>query len=169
MLITISPSGSDVVATGSGSLNLSALTPLATGSNPSLLLPSLAGLIINPGGSYMILGGISGPASWGPGSSVAANSASGDVFAIVGFQGDVAVPVGYVSGTQLSDSATFSNASLDSLGLTAGTYTYTWGSEATADSITVEIGAAAAPEPGTWMLLTCGAGLVALARRRKKA
>ena len=40
------------------------------------------------------------------------------------------VPRGYVSGTFLSDSATYSDATFATLGVTPGTYVWTWGSGA---------------------------------------
>jgi hypothetical protein len=40
------------------------------------------------------------------------------------------VPAGYVSGTALSDSATYSGATFATLGVTPGTYVWTWGTGA---------------------------------------
>ncbi len=72
----------------------------------------------------------------------------------------ILVPNGYVSGSALSGSATYDGATLDSLGLTAGKYVYTWGAGADADSLTVNIGAGGAPEASTWAMLLMGfAGL----------
>lgn len=66
------------------------------------------------------------------------------------------VPHDYSSGTLLSDTTTFLDASFASLGLTPGTYVYGWGSGADADTFTIDIGAV--PEPSTWALLLLGFG-----------
>jgi len=58
------------------------------------------------------------------------------------------VPHGYSSGTVLSGSLTWNNASFASLGVTRGTYTWTWGTGAE-QSFTLIIGNTVnAPEPG---------------------
>jgi hypothetical protein len=58
--------------------------------------------------------------------------------------GILVVPVGYVSGNALSNSMTFNNATLDSLGVTPGTYVWTWGDGAN-QRFTLRIGAAGCP------------------------
>ncbi len=49
---------------------------------------------------------------------------------------------GYVSFTSLSDTGVFDNATLSSLGMTTGTYTYTWGTGGLDHTLTVQIGLA---------------------------
>ena len=66
-------------------------------------------------------------------------------------------PAGYVPGAHLSDTDTYAGQTLGSLGLTPGTYKYTWGTGAHADFLTVEIGPAAVPEPSTLALAGLGA------------
>jgi hypothetical protein len=78
--------------------------------------------------------------------------------AIFGNATEVVVPLGYVSGTPLSATDTWSNATISSLGLNPGTYTWTWGDGPHADSLTVQIGAAAVPEPSTAIVAVVGAG-----------
>jgi hypothetical protein len=59
-----------------------------------------------------------------------------------------------VSGAPLSGTATWAGATLSSLGLTLGTYNYTWGSGPTADTLTVNIGTV--PEPTSLWLGVIG-------------
>ena len=74
-------------------------------------------------------------------------SGSGDTVGIWGSGIQLFIPAGYVSGNPLSDSATWDNATFSSLGATPGTYIWNWGSGATADSFTLNIGAVAVPSP----------------------
>jgi hypothetical protein len=75
----------------------------------------------------------------------------------------------YVSGTPLGTSTdTFTDSTFASLGVTPGTYVWTWGTGADADSLTMNIGGV--PEPATWAMLILGVAMVGLtARRRRKA
>ena len=79
------------------------------------------------------------------------------------------VPVGYVSGTALSSSATYNNLTLGSPEVTPGTYVWTWGDGAD-QSFTLIIGPVGVPgvpdRGSTVYLLGCALlGLVALRRK----
>lgn len=81
------------------------------------------------------------------------------------------VPYGYTSKTDFGTSSATYNGTFAQIGLIAGTYIYTWGSGADADSMTVNIGpiASAVPEPSTWAMLLVGFGLIgATARYRRR-
>jgi hypothetical protein len=91
------------------------------------------------------------------------NTASGDFVGISGVGPDLFVPLNYISGAALSDSMTFNNATFASLGVTPGTYVWTWGDGAN-QRFTLRIGAV--PDGGsTVSLLGCALlGLAALRR-----
>lgn len=174
-IISVQQVGSAVVVTGSGSANLAALTIALSGqSYNAVVFPSGPGLLVGAPASqssddYEF---ISGPGVFGNGGFAKANSGSGQHFGLNAFSPTqllLDVPHNYVSGTMLSSSSTYAGSTFTSLGLTSGTYVYTWGSGATADSMTIQVGPSAVPEPSS--LAMCGiAGLVGLvvARVRRK-
>src|SRR6188472_2884259 len=130
-IVTLQQVGSNVVANGSGAINLTGLTfPI-----PSLTLAEVNGgdgvIITGPHGFGLVdqYTGFMGPPSFGSGGPFAPNTGSGD---FVGISGGIMfpfllVPQGYASGAALSDSMTFNNATFASLGVTPGTYVWTWG------------------------------------------
>ncbi|WP_137177777.1 PEP-CTERM sorting domain-containing protein [Roseomonas sp. AR75] len=160
---TILEQGGDVVVTGSGTLNLSGLNPGGGGPVPALIKGSAAGL--TTAGDITIYDLVSGPASFGSGDELAATSSFGDVVYLDGAAAIIGVPQGYVSGAALSNGMTFAGASFASLGLTPGTYVWSWGGQTFGDTLTVQIGAAV-PEPASLLLL--GAGLIGLAATRRR-
>jgi hypothetical protein len=107
--------------------------------------------------------GISGPSAFGTGGpnpidQIPSTSQSGDFTGIDGSEGILEVPHDYVSGSQLSGTATWANSTFSSLQLTPGTYTWTWGSGTNADSFVINIGptVTTAPEPASLTLLGFG-------------
>ena len=87
-----------------------------------------------------------------------------------GHESFLLVPVGYVSGTALSSSATYNNLTLGAPVVTPGNYVWTWGDGAD-QSFTLQIigpvGVPGVPDGGsTVSLLGCALlGLVALRRK----
>jgi hypothetical protein len=172
--VTLQQVGSNVVATGSGAINLTGLSfPIPT--------PMLA--VVNAGDGVIITGphgsglvdlytGFMGPSSFGSGGSFAPDIGSGD---FVGISGGtmltfLLVPQGYMSGAALSDSMTFNNATFASLGVTPGTYVWTWGTGLANQNFTLQIGSVGipgVPDGGsTVSLLGCAMFGVAAVRRK---
>jgi hypothetical protein len=158
--ITFELKGLNVVETGTGAIDLSGLTINTNGG--ILQIPPL-----NPSDGIAIVGqtrsmndlytGFTGPSSFGSGGFSSPSSATGDVFGIGAIDNDLAVPQGYISGSTVSATDTFDNSNFTTLGLTAGTYTYTWGTGPN-QTLTVQIGpAAAVPEPSTAIVAVLGA------------
>ncbi|MDP0500338.1 MAG: PEP-CTERM sorting domain-containing protein [Verrucomicrobiota bacterium JB022] len=151
----------DVVFTAAGTLDLSSLTFAGSG---------LAFNQINASASYLSMGSgfadsyisVTGPSSFGTSEFTSSTTFSGD--GIVFTSTNLLVPAGYVSGTALSSTMTFEDATLESLGLTPGSYTWSWGS----DSATLTISAPAVPEPTTYALLGGLAALGFAAWRRRR-
>ena len=168
--VTLEQVGSNVVANGSGAINLTGLTLVVSGAlEPGVIVPNIG--IIQIGGSlgnpfidqYI---GITGPTSFGNGYAFEANTNSGDFVGIFGLTGNIDVPQGYVSDTPLSDSMTFNHATLHSLGLTRGTYVWTWGTGLANQNFTLIIGRAGVPDGGSTVSLV-GCALLGLAAFRR--
>jgi hypothetical protein len=156
VVIDIYQDGSNVVATGSGSIDLTGLHSSFSGVDSPGVNPGLGVMVVGPPiTSVDVYSGATGPSSFGGGSFTRASSGTGDLVAVEGALGSIVVPAGYSSGTVLSGSATFDNTTIAGLGLTPGSYTYTWGAGGPAQSLTVTV----VPEPSS--LVLAGAALLA--------
>lgn len=169
--ITFEQVGSDVVANGSGTIDLDGLTYVGTSFSVAGVVPSFGTVVDGSAGgaSLDFYTGFTGPSNFGSGGTTPASSGSGDQVGIYGKGQYVAVPAGYVSGTTLSDTMTFDNATFASLGLTPGTYVFSWNPVAD-PTFTVQVGVAATPLPAALPLFTtalAGLGLLGWRRKRK--
>jgi hypothetical protein len=142
--VTLQQVGPDVVATGSGAINLTGLTFHHSSSANPAIKPggtgeSSAFIFTGPTSSSadVYRGIIHGPPSFGSSSLTrSGSSGSGDMVGIsqnyysIGFPNPptgLVVPTGYVSGTALSGSATYIGVTLASLDVIPGTYVWRWG------------------------------------------
>jgi hypothetical protein len=89
------------------------------------------------------------PTSFGSGGGSIPTSSTGSIFGILpgGFGRTIIVPENYVSGTLLNGSTTYDNTTISAMGLTPGTYVWSWGTGPNADSITMTIGGSVTPTP----------------------
>jgi hypothetical protein len=161
----------DVVVNESGTIDLTGLSFVGRGGNgasyidPSAADISTGPMTFTPADFYT---GITGPTSFGSGGLIFASSGSGDIVGIVGGIG-IIVPAGYASGHPLPDTSTYYDATFASLGATPGTYKWTWGTGAHADSFTLQIGPTAViPQPSTWALMALGFAGLGLAGWRSR-
>jgi hypothetical protein len=121
--------------------------------------------------------GVTGPANFGSGAFRVANSGSGSIVGIdLSATPAVVVPSAYVSGSAISGTATWTGQTFLSLGVTPGTYTWTWGAGANADSLVLQIGplaprsTQAIPTLSEWgvVALGCLVALAGLSRMRRQ-
>jgi hypothetical protein len=145
--ISIQEVGGNVVWTSTGTLNVAGLTYNSTTTGGSGFDATNAVFGSGIGASADVYtGSITKPANFGTGGAGAA-SATGSYLSIQGIPAALWVPAGYTSGAAISNTTTYTG-SFASLGLTPGTYTYSWGSGGNADSMTLTIGApAVTPTP----------------------
>ena len=126
-IVTLKQVGSDVVATGSGAIDLTGLMSLGTVSGGPIITPRDAFIVTGSAGFFEeFRGSISGPTSFGSGSNSFTLNDSGDFVGISRFAQFLFVPENYVSGQILSSSSTFFGT-FSSIGITPGTYVWTWG------------------------------------------
>jgi hypothetical protein len=174
IVFNINQVGPDVVATGYGSANLTALTFEATWGEYPMVYAGAACLIVGGTDVHDRYTSLTGPSAFGTGGQINPDrlgywfNSSGDHFGIA-WGNRLSVPEGYTSGSPLSGSATWANKTISGLGLDVGTYTWTWGSGANADSFTLNVNAV--PEPGQlamMALMSLGVGGVAVRHCWKK-
>ena len=170
-IVTLQQVGANVVATGSGAFNLNGLTFVDSriATNQALVIANSGVIQTAPTGLVNVdeYNGFTGPASFGSGGFHFADTGSGDFVGVSGTPGGFfGVPQGYVSGNALTDSMTFNNATLASLGVTPGTYVWSWGDGAN-QRFTLRIRAAGVPDGGTTVSLL-GCALLGLAAFRRK-
>ena len=175
-IATIQDSGTNLVVTGSGSIDLTGLSVASSGGARPVIEPStgrlgIGSLNLDP---VFFYAGFIGPASFGSGGlRFPADSGSGDKVGIDNEIGFLFVPFGYTSGAFLSSTSTFNNTSLSSLGIIPGIYTWTWGTGTNADSFNIYAGVpvpnGSVPEAGSsLMLMLIPAGLMFVATFRSR-
>jgi hypothetical protein len=164
-VVTLQQVGPNVIATGSGALDLTGLTFGGNNGGASARVEPDAGWIVTgaPAASYAQYVGPTGPITFGSGGATSANSGTGSLVGIVN-SSVLRLPVGYVSDSLLSDTATYNSKTINSLGATPGVYEWTWGSGAD-QNFTLDV----VPEPATWLaaaLVAIGLVLNFFIRRR---
>lgn len=177
-MVSFEQSGANVVATGSGKLNITglssngstAVTPLVIDSGTFGAVEFLGAIPTSQSNNVSLWGYVSGPATIG--TLTASNNASTGTGTVMGIDagasgtGLLYLPIGYVSGSAISNSATWDNTTLSGLGLVNGVYTYTWGSGQNADSYVIDIGQPV-PEPASALMLLAPLAILVTRRLRR--
>jgi hypothetical protein len=134
-VVDLTQEGGNVVATGSGAIDLTGLSFHFTIGFPALIDPSSGEIFTGPTIADLqaadVYSGITGPGSFGSGAARPASSGSGD---LVGVGGALFVPTGYVSGSPLSDTSTYDGQTFATIGATPGKFEWKWGTGPTRTS-----------------------------------
>lgn len=175
-VLKMTQQGGNVVANGSGAFDLTGLTSYCVDcgyASDEQIVPSDSFLNIGAasGGLDVYYVSSTGPSSFGSGLLTFTNVGGGStiVFPGRGIATFFFVPGGYVSGDPLANTTTWVGASFTSLGVTPGTYVWTWGTGADQTFTLIISNAVSAPEPAEFGMFGLGllliGGFVGLRRR----
>jgi hypothetical protein len=173
-VVNFEQNGSDVVATGSGTLDLTDLKLITSTRTYTPIVQPEFGIFVSglEGALEEAFTGVSSRVRFGSGRFAQPTISRGDLVGIDPTVSTLIVPGDYVSGSALSDTSTYFNATFDTLGLAPGAYRYQGGSGDHADMFTINIGSVSGsvPEPSTWAIMALGfAGFVYAKVRRNGA
>ena len=173
--MTFNQVGSNVEASITGSINLAGLGASSATQYRAVVQADIAQAGVGTDANFVDAFGynsnISGTAAFGAGSSpIPASSGTGGPFTIIGLPSfgpkTLYVPRTYNSNTQIVGvTSTWNNRTIDTLGLTPGTYVYTLGTGGNTDTLTIQINSppaaqAPAPQPiptlSEWTLILLG-------------
>ncbi len=165
VIVDVRQVGSNVVefrTRDNGSLDLNGLSFDRTEDFAPGISPSDGLFLLGPAGdAFDIYSGVAGPPSFGPGEALRGTLGTDQRFGIDNTNpvGLLAVPAGYQSNSPITSTLTLAGT-IESLGLTPGTYTWSWSS----DSVTLNV----VPVPAALPLLATGlVGLAAIGRWRR--
>ena len=170
VIIDVREVGSDVVATATGTLDLSGRSS-ASGKSIYGRFSSLSGGDrVSIGSSTSVIGsgyaGLSATTFEFASKSTTATSGSGLIFELDQATDMVYVPSGSSGILSINSSSTWTGYSISSLGLTPGTYQWDWTGGTTTESFTLNI-YSPVPEPQQYALVA-GMGLLGFALWRRK-
>ena len=141
-VVTLQQIGPNVVATGSGAIDLTGLSFLGHAGTMTDIEPCNGGIFTGTSGvPDLYRGTISGPMTFGLGGATYTNIASGPMVAMYKIGNVVVVPTGYISGTAVSNTAVWPGTTFATLFVRPGTYVWTWGTGAN-QNFTLQVGPA---------------------------
>jgi protein with PEP-CTERM/exosortase system signal len=169
--VTLTQTATGVEAVGSGPIDLTGLSSAVGSIQGGALVNPMFGIVVTgttvPESLDFYLG-FSGPSNFGSGSIAFASSGSGDRVEMHPAGGGIGVPSGYVSNSPLSDSSTYSGQTFAGMGITPGTYVWTWGAGANQNFTLHVVAPAGVPDSGSTLglLFLSLLGLVGVSRFR---
>ncbi|MEO0793669.1 MAG: PEP-CTERM sorting domain-containing protein [Verrucomicrobiota bacterium] len=169
----IEAGGNVIIDTTGGTINTTALVPNGSVSLASLVAPNIAFFTAGGDAPVDFYAGTTGPTTYGTGNGRVPSSTVGTLVGALGGSTEIIVPAGYASGFPIAAaSSTYIGQTFASLGMTPGSYVWTWGVGPSADSVTLNVGplAVAIPEPSTYIAIAgiLGLGAFVAIRRRKR-
>jgi len=167
--VTFTQDGTSVVASGSGSFDMSGLKLYGSGDPGGTINPEFSDITLGTTGgadTFAVTFLADQGLGFGTGENSDATSGSGDIvslFMLTNDQGQftdplmglLSVPADYVSGSALSDTATWDDSTFASLGLKPGVHRLAWGN-APNQSFTVVVQAPGVPESSSLALFCAG-------------
>jgi hypothetical protein len=169
LIFNLGPASSSVMTlTYSGSITTSDLTLDGSATNTSSFITPNQGLIRKIGAvdNYDTASTSIGQTFGTLGQAVATSATGSAVRVSFASPNLIGLPSGYVSDSAISGSMNF-NGTLASLGLTSGTYTFSWGVGGAGRTVTLNISSTPIPEPATMGVLAIGSILGGYSYRRR--
>jgi hypothetical protein len=172
-IVNIYQDGANVKADGEGALNLTGLRRSFGGEQTNLatFLYSLQGwILLAPGGpiNYGSWLGVTGPSNLGNSGPInATNNTFPGIVGVAGSFGQLFVPEFYSGGPLPSGTATWNNQDFTTMGISPGSYTWTWGQEAEDQKFIINVGNQV-PESSSVVLSACGLGFLSLVMWKRK-
>jgi hypothetical protein len=166
VIVVAAEVGGDVVLSSlGGTLDLTGLFFNSDLGVPSKVIPDFGIWVVGPetgGGVDDVYVGLTGPTSIGSGAiELFADSESGSILGIDGFGRALLLPDGFVSNDTLGGiSATWIDETFASLGITQGSYVWSWAG----DSVTLDV--VPVPVPAAVWLFGSALGLLGWIRRK---
>jgi hypothetical protein len=158
VIILAYETGSDVVFTYSGSLDLTGATKTDITTNSFDGISPSQGLFLNRSTNMDRYEWSSSAGAFGPGGLAFGAVATGDAFVVQGF---LCVEDGYVSGNSIAGTLTYTGTTLGTLGVDFSGGDHVWTMAGSSDTVTLTT-----PEPSSTALL--GLGALGLMLRRKR-
>jgi hypothetical protein len=167
VVVNAAETGGDVVFTASGTIDQTGWTLIPNTGDDFAFIDPGGILLVGPtpavaSARFLDPPNFAGPSDFGMDNQTFASSGSGDIFGLFFNSVQLVVPGGYVKNDPVSGTSTYAGQTFASLSMDVGSYTWSWSTANTTDSLTLNV----IPEPSTAALTTLG--LIGLVWRRRR-